>query len=195
MNSVLDSPLAFDYVSFGLINVVNSLWTWLAVVTATVSFWRLRPRAIEGLKLHLPSSNDVVRSSNGCSPFPETSPPPVTAEEELPRSVSAPPSRAHAAVPSSSSGLGRFEDDGGVTKGVKFTLYFDEDTNGDVGGEGEGDGDVTARETEESGGENWWESCLRMRTEEKSWYRYQDLTVFNGNVVRLWDDNQGCRVN
>ncbi|XP_062010749.1 uncharacterized protein LOC133727142 [Rosa rugosa] len=185
MKFVLDSPLealAFDYVSFGLITVINSLWTWVAVVTAAVSFWRLRPRALEGLKFH---SKDVVKSSNGCSSFPETSPP-VTVEEESPSSVSA-PSRAPVAVSSS----GRFEDDGGLTKGVKFTLYFDEDANGDVGGEGE----LTAEETEESGGVNWWESGLRMRTGEKSWYRCQDLTVFNGNVVRLWDNNHGCRVN
>ncbi|XP_050378511.1 uncharacterized protein LOC126795798 [Argentina anserina] len=190
MSSVLDSPLealAFDYVSFGLITVVNSLWTWLAVVTAAVSFWRLRPRAVEGLKFHSPSSDDVVRTSNGCSSFSEI-PPPATAErEESPSPVSA-PSRAPVPVPSSS---GIFEDDGGLKKGVKFTLYFDdEDTNGDVYGEG----DLTAEETEESGSENWWETGLKMRTEEKSWYRYQDLTVFNGNVVRLWDNTHGCRV-
>ncbi|KFK33839.1 hypothetical protein AALP_AA5G066500 [Arabis alpina] len=39
--ATLDSPLevlAFDYVSF----ILNNLWTWIAVVTAAVSFWRIR---------------------------------------------------------------------------------------------------------------------------------------------------------
>ncbi|KAK9948142.1 hypothetical protein M0R45_003730 [Rubus argutus] len=181
MNSVLDSPLealAFDYVSFGLITVVNSLWTWVAVLTAAVSFWRLRPRG-DGVKFLSPPSNDVFKSSNGCSSYPETSPPITEEEQEPPCSGSDP-----VAVPSSSA---KFEDDGVLTKGVKFTLYFEEDNNGHVGGEGEGD--LTAEETENSGGENWWESGLRMRMGDMGWYRYQDLTVLNGNVVRLWDSN------
>lgn len=38
-----------------------------------------------------------------------------------------------------------------------------------------------------------WEKVMRMRIgggDHMGWYRYQDLTVLDGNVVRLWD---GCR--
>lgn len=36
-------------------------------------------------------------------------------------------------------------------------------------------------------GEDGWEMVLKMKTAEMGWYLYQDLTVLDGNVVRLWN--------
>ncbi|XP_021805071.1 uncharacterized protein LOC110749299 [Prunus avium] len=195
MNSVLDSPLealAFNYASFGLFTVVNNLWTWVAVVTAAVSFLSLRRRpstraastAISSscLKFNSPPSNDD-RSSNGLSLVPEITP--SETAEEPPCSVLSP-----VAAPC------KFEDDRVVvTKGLKYTLYYADKAEGDV--------DLTAEEEEEEAGEcagdeavaegcgEWLEGVLGLRLGEMGWYRHQDLTELNGNVVRLWDD---CRV-
>lgn len=53
---------------------------------------------------------------------------------------------------------------------------------------------ATVTETEECDGGycklKWWESwenLLRTKRGENAWYKYQDLTELNGNVVRLWD--------
>ena len=45
MMNALDSPLealALDYINVGFLTIVNNLWTWVAVITAAVSFWRIR---------------------------------------------------------------------------------------------------------------------------------------------------------
>ncbi|VVA10178.1 PREDICTED: transmembrane [Prunus dulcis] len=193
MNSVLDSPLealAFNYVSFGLFTVVNNLWTWVAVLTAAVSFLSLRLRAStraastaisSSCLFNSPPSNDA-RSSNGSSPVPEITP--SETADEPPCSVLSP-----VAAPC------KFEDDRVVvTKGLKFTLYYEDNAEGRV--------DLTAEEEEEAeeragdeavaeGCGEWLEGILRLRLGEMGWYRHQGLTELNGNVVRLWD---GCRV-
>ncbi|KAL5572308.1 hypothetical protein UlMin_021905 [Ulmus minor] len=187
--NVLDSSfevLAINYASFGFFTLVNNLWAWVAVMTAAVSFWRLRAAGAgattsSGFNSDTSSSTHNDESSNGSMLVSEI--PPSIYPEELPSTTSCvSPSKA-----SSASVLGNVEEIG-VTKGEKFTLYYEDD------------GDLTAL-TEDIAGEavieeccsEWWESwekILKLRTGEleMGWNRYQDLTKLNGNVVRLWDD-------
>lgn len=187
---LLDSPLealALNYLSVGFLTIVNNLWTWVAVITAAVSFWRIR--AAGGAPTYLksdgsppPPRND--QRSSGSELVPEISVPDVSADE--------PPAPA----PASEIVVGDdVKVDDGVTKGAKFVaVFYGEDDR-------EGDGELTsANEWEENGddegcGEWWerWERVLRTRTGEMGWYSYQDLTVLNGNVVRLWDSSACTR--
>ncbi|KAF5748398.1 hypothetical protein HS088_TW04G00351 [Tripterygium wilfordii] len=180
--NVLESPidaLAFGYVSYGVLNIVNNLWTWVAFVTAAVSFWRIR-------------SAGAVSSSVKCVPpisqkarevLPQTDRP---VENQNPRFQTSAPAQSPApAAAASSEAVSGFEVNG-VSRG-KFTVFYED--------EGESDGGLTGvklSEYEESEVlcSEWWESwerVLRTRRGERSWYSYQDLTVINGNVVRLWD--------
>ncbi|KAK8597638.1 hypothetical protein V6N13_095038 [Hibiscus sabdariffa] len=181
MNQLLDSPLealAFNYVSFGIFTLVNNLWTWVAVVTAALSFWRIRAAAC---------SSGCVQSND---PEPSTS---VSAESRPVSEVDAKPSLSLSAsvvettITSDSPLVCR-----GVTKGGKFklTVYYDDD------GEADGGVKITGRSDSGGGGDckcnEWWESwerVLRLRNGETGWYRCQDLTALNGNVVRLWDES------
>ncbi|XP_022756407.1 uncharacterized protein LOC111304154 [Durio zibethinus] len=196
MNQLLDSPLealAFNYISFGIFTVVNNLWTWVAVVTGTaaISFWRIRATCAATSSCSVkkpdqkPSTCITDRTEDDSRPIPED-------EEKLASSalVSAPASLAGTSV-------SPLVCNGRVTKGGKFklTVYYEDD------GESDEDGETTATEwsdgdddcKEGSCGEWWesWERVLSVRKGETGWYRYQDLTVINGNVVRLW--NESCR--
>lgn len=178
---VLDSPLealALNYLSVGFLTIVNNLWTWVAVITAAVSFWRIRaaggrPTCLKSDSSPPPPPND--QSLGGSELVPEISAPDVLADE--------PP--APAPAPASEMVVGDDKVDDGVTKGTKFVaVYYGEDDGREL---------MAANELEESGddegcGEWWesWERVLTTKTGEMGWYRYQDLTVLNGNVVRLW---------
>ncbi|XVF48846.1 hypothetical protein PTKIN_Ptkin03bG0221200 [Pterospermum kingtungense] len=190
MNLMLGSPLealAFNYVSFGIFTVVNNLWTWVAVITAAVSFCTIR--AAGGA------------TTLSCSVTKTDQKPPTciidrAEAEEKPSHlalVSAPASVAETSV-------SPLDCSDGATKGGKFrlTVYYEDD--GDSDGD---DGEMTV--TEWAGGDgdckggscgDWWESwerVLRMRKgeTETGWYRCLDLTAINGNVVRLWEES--CR--
>ncbi|CAA7041752.1 unnamed protein product [Microthlaspi erraticum] len=167
--ATLDSPLevfAFDYVSF----VLNNLWTWIAVVTAAVSFWRIRATTS--------GSENIVRLV-----------------EESPREQTKQQARAPLVVETvprvtvtDTEAWSPLVCNDGVTKG-KITVYYEEETDG---GKDNDDGEVT--DVSYGGGEcgEWWEEwerVVRMRNGGDGWYRYVDLTVINGNVVRLWDAN------
>ncbi|CAN0913878.1 hypothetical protein LINGRAHAP2_LOCUS28196 [Linum grandiflorum] len=72
-----------------------------------------------------------------------------------------------------------------MTKG-KFVTYYreteEEEEVEEMSGDGEEDGGGGG------GGEGLWEAEVRLKMREgMGWYRYQDLTAINGNVVRLWD--------
>ncbi|XP_062091203.1 uncharacterized protein LOC133797342 [Humulus lupulus] len=177
--NVLDSPLealVFPYVSFGFFIFVNNLWTWVAVVTAAVSVWKIRATAGDG-----PGGVCSVDSSPSCDDRCSITPAP-------------PPSVSVSVSAASVSASGHVEDNGAdvLTKGRKFSLYYEHD--GELTEEfEENDGAAEAVVVEEycGGGDgDWWEIMLEMRLGEKSWYRYQELTELNGNVVRFWDD---CR--
>lgn len=171
--NVLESPLdalAFDYVSYGILIIVNNVWTWVAFVTAAVSFWRIRSAA------------------SGAASFSAKCDPPAPTSNSTQTSPAIPQienPRVRTSVPSSTEAVRDFEVDG-VTKG-KFTVYYEDDGEHDGGLSGVREWE--GKESEALCGEWWegWESLLRTRRGEWSWYGYQDLTVINGNVVKLWD--------
>ncbi|MED6174951.1 hypothetical protein PIB30_073841 [Stylosanthes scabra] len=179
--NVLDSQveaLAFNYLSFGALTVLNNLWTWLALLTAAFSFWKIR--------------------SSGC-PEPEISDPtrePIT-EAPIPEAVTPSPPVESVTV-SDVVPLAVTDDVDGVRKG-KFTVYYEEEGDDDDAQcmRGEREGSLTLTLTEGCEGEWWekWERLLRLRNgvSEDGWYTCQDLTELNGNVVRLWDGGFRCR--
>lgn len=198
MMNALDSPLealALDYINVGFLTIVNNLWTWVAVITAAVSFWRIRVATGGAVAAtssdespSQPSPPRYDQSSIGSKPVSEIKVPDVQLPcDDEPVSISG-------------SGSGSDEDSGimevedvkadGVTKGAKFfAVYYEENDCG------EDDGELTAEESGVDGavkvGEWWdsWERVLRMKMGEMGWYKYQDLTELNGNVVRLWDSS------
>ncbi|KAF3439726.1 hypothetical protein FNV43_RR18004 [Rhamnella rubrinervis] len=184
--SVLDSPLeplTFNFLSFGFFTFVHNLWTWLALITAAVSVWKIRASG-SGSSICLDSDSG---SSPPCNHETSNGSPPVTEVESSPTTSS-----SIIAAASAPSLVAPEDDDGVGTKGTKFRVYYESDD-----GEGD-DGELTAAEESGAGeevevaeeGGDWWESwerMLKMRSGEMSWYRYQDMRDINGNVVRLWD--------
>ncbi|XP_021890792.1 uncharacterized protein LOC110809303 [Carica papaya] len=167
--------VAFNYVGLGVLSIVNNLWTWVAILTATISFWRIKAgaRASSCSVKSEEKPTRVDRRTVGSEPNLGTS------TDEV--SSIASPVMAAPIIPSVCN-----EE---ITKG-KFIMYYED--------EGESDGELTAvrewRNREDEGcGEWWevWERVLRMRRGE-DWYRFLDLTLLNGNVVRLWDGNSSA---
>lgn len=181
---VLDSPidaLVFDYVNLGILTIINNLWTWVAVITAAVSFWRIRAAgAVKTLAEPSPSPDYIERQITELS-HPETSSSTTTT---TPKSVTEP-----AAPGSVSSSPSVFEDN--RAKKGKFVVYYyqDDDRQNDGNIDDDGEEELTVfGEWGRCGGEiKLWERMLRVRMGECGWYRCQDLTVINGNIVRLWD--------
>ncbi|KAG6431631.1 hypothetical protein SASPL_109710 [Salvia splendens] len=116
MEAALDSPLealAFNYLSYGLLTAVNNIWPWLAVVTAAVSFWRIR----------------VLSTPIAAATVPEMVEEIIAAVEE---EQAAAPARSAPCVVAEGQG---------ITK-MKFSLYYaeedeEEEFGGDDGGESE----------------------------------------------------------
>ncbi|CAI0387561.1 unnamed protein product [Linum tenue] len=182
VDSALD-PLVFDYISCSVSDILNNLWTWVAVLTAAVSFWRIRTAAAAGeaapstpprnssssilrLTLHVPAPPFVLhrKTRSAAAVYDEV-------QTEAP--VSTPKTPASSPIVC--------DDDDVVTKG-KFVAYYREEVEveeEEVVGGGDNGGD----------GSGWWETELRawLGRGELGWYKYQDLTAINGNVVRLWD--------
>ncbi|OWM84064.1 uncharacterized protein LOC116189550 [Punica granatum] len=196
--NALDSPLealAINYVRFGLLAVVNNLWTWVAVVTAAVSFWRIRATAtsvraaaaVGCSSMPEPQSphEDACSSSNECRSVLQGKPRPSRqADDVSSRGIAA---LAHPLVAVSS----KYD----VTKG-RFTVYYedDRDVNHNQNEEAEATATVGAEKCDGGiyGSRLEWsgrrDMVFRVRNGDSGWYRYQDLKVFDGSVVRLWDD-------
>ena len=197
MNQLFDSPLealAFNYVSFGIFTIVNNLWTWVAVITAAVSFWTIRAAgaAISSCFVRKPDQKPstciIDRTEDESRPIPEAE------EKPTPSAlVSAPASVAETSV----SPLVCSD---GVSKGGKFklTVYYEDVGESDV------DGEMTVTKWRSDGGSDceegscgeWWECWERvlcLKKGETGWYRHQDLTSINGNIVRLWHESCGKR--
>ncbi|KAL4333488.1 hypothetical protein GQ457_07G039500 [Hibiscus cannabinus] len=187
MNQLLDSrveALAFNYVSFGIFTIVNNLWTWVALITAAVSFWRIRAAGA---------------ATSSCSPSSSVIDRPIPEVEEKPTASPVVPVSTPASV--TETIVSQLDCNDGVTKGgmPKLTVYYENafggesDIDGDTAETEWCNGDGYCKEGSCGGGEWWesWERVLRLRKGETGWYRYQDLTAINGNVVRLWDDS--CR--
>ncbi|KAK6147573.1 hypothetical protein DH2020_018485 [Rehmannia glutinosa] len=185
--NALDSPLealALNYLTYGVQTAVNSIWAWIAVITAAVSFWSLR--ALSSPPPELRSRSQVAESTS--------SPPPKAAERavaENPATVSTPGETQVLSAPIKTSCLMLERE---ICTKTKFSLYYDleDDFRGDGdGGESDDDGDAAAVRSEKLG--RWcddWERMMVVRMGDMGWYRWQDTTSLDGNVVRLWD---GCR--
>ncbi|XP_061369055.1 uncharacterized protein LOC133311940 [Gastrolobium bilobum] len=168
--NVLDSnveALAINYLSYGMLTTLNNLWTWVALLTAALSFWKIR--SVGSLKPK-PDEPSFVGSDPVKVPL---TPEAVTAVIE--------PARQTVVVG---------DDVDAVRKG-KFTVYYEEDMQCGRGGEGLLTAAEDWEEREGSESEWWskWERVLKLRNgeNENGWYTCQDLTELNGNVVRLWD--------
>ncbi|XP_060189383.1 uncharacterized protein LOC132618331 [Lycium barbarum] len=184
MNAVMVYPLealAFNYLTFGFFTVVNSVWTWVAVITAAVSFWRIKtfstlpkPEPRGDFSVHAPSPTVVTSSSSSSS-------------SQVERVSSTP-------LASNGSSFACLVNEEG-TKG-KLTMYYKQD---DSCGECDSDGEGGDQEGEDEGvklSKEWfetWDKLLKMKNGEMGWYCYQDMNVIDGNVVRLWDDRRRGR--
>ncbi|CAN7067630.1 unnamed protein product [Brassica rapa subsp. trilocularis] len=184
--ATLDSPLealAFEYASFGVLAIINNVWTWIAVVTAAVSFWRMRVTTIGDDDRH------------GCGLLEEQT---ASKSGQEPQAVAGPVKETAAAreeetVVMKTEVWETLMCDDGVTKG-KMTVYYEVDVDGGRGGDG--DGELTSAVNYGGGlgdcGEWWerWERVVKMGNGDEDWYRYVDLMVINGSVVRLWDEKR-----
>ncbi|CAI9766608.1 unnamed protein product [Fraxinus pennsylvanica] len=180
MNS-LDSPLealAFNNSSYGLLTAVNSIWPWVAVLTAAVSFWRIRA---------LSSSNLVPRgrSPDGVSTLsssPLKMDDGVAAERQVATVSSTQFDTEHF---SGSNTNCRVLEREGSTKG-KFTLYYCDEEECRTGEGGDNGGEAVVNEKRGRWCDDW-ERMMIVKMGDMGWYQYLDLTVLDGNVVRLWD--------
>ncbi|XP_042480344.1 uncharacterized protein LOC122061198 [Macadamia integrifolia] len=203
---VFQSPveaLAFNYVSFGFLATVQSFLTCIAIVTAAISFWRIRAvgsNSFHGTKSPSSGDSNSPPSFDGrCRSTVNLSSPPM----QVVSTWSAPESEKEKKekpfhqekICSSFGGVGaiKYDDDkegNGHCRVIKdkFTLYYqgEEDTI-PIAGVGV---DVVCSYREEIyySDERWSCDVIRMRRRsDLGWYHSQDLTVFNGSVVRLWD--------
>ncbi|KAK8343485.1 hypothetical protein V6Z11_A07G018000, partial [Gossypium hirsutum] len=166
MEQLLDSgfeALAFNCISFGIFTIVNNVWTWVAAITAAISFWRIRAAGVAS------SSRSVTKPN--LKPWSTSI---IDRAGDDPKQTLFPSAlvSAPAVVTGTISGSPSVCDDIRVstTKGEKFKLSVY------CGGESD-DVDSEMTVTGRSCGGEWWDR-----------YRYQDLTAINGNAVRLWDD-------
>ncbi|KAL8040176.1 hypothetical protein ABFX02_10G081300 [Erythranthe guttata] len=166
----LDSPLealALNYLTYGFLTVVNSIWPWVAVITAAVSFWRIRAL-----------SSPELRNAASCK-----------AEEEEEAIVSDAPARAFCCRVLERECSTK-------TKFRLYYEEEAEDFRGDDGGDGDGyRSEVTAEAAVSEKldycprrrSDDWERKMVVMRMGDMGWYRWQDMTALDGSVVRLWE--------
>ncbi|KEH37635.1 hypothetical protein MtrunA17_Chr2g0301421 [Medicago truncatula] len=186
MNLLLDSnveALAFNYLNFGLITILNNLWTWLAI-TAALSFWKIRssgcPKSLDPVSVKPDQSVSVSNVTSPVEIKPDESV--LISTENVTSKTETPPTLSDVS-----------DDVDGVRKG-KFTLYYKEDMQC---GFNKNSSNCYRQLPVVEGWEpevevEWWkcwEKVLRLRNgeNENGWYTCQDLTELNGNVVKIWD--------
>ncbi|KAL2503345.1 hypothetical protein Fot_37193 [Forsythia ovata] len=168
MNIALDSPLealAFNYLGYGFLTAVHNIWTWIALVTGAFSFWKIRA---------LSDSEPISRARDGQVP---------SLGSNVGEWVEGPAAEP-VELPAISIGEEtKFNECG--TKG-KFSLYYNEGDYREGGEDGESEDNGGGRVASEKL-ERWCNHWERVRMGDMGWYKYQDLTVLDGSVVRLWD--------
>lgn len=186
MNLLLDSnveALAFNYLNFGLITILNNLWTWLAI-TAALSYWKIRssvcPKSLDPVSVKPDQSVSVSNVTSPVEIKPDQSV--LISTENVLSKTETPPTLSDVS-----------DDVDGVRKG-KFTLYYKEDMQCGFNKNSSNcyrQLPVVEGWEPEVEGEWWkcWEKVLRLRNgeNENGWYTCQDLTELNGNVVKIWD--------
>ncbi|XP_071723322.1 uncharacterized protein [Rutidosis leptorrhynchoides] len=195
MNVMDSSPfqaLALDYPNFGMFTVVNNLWAWVAVITAAVSFWRIK--TISGATVTFPVKAEPEQTQKNQRASIDNQESTTTSTE----------SGVAAAAPTFPADEGEQQLVASVlesplsyavkemTKGMKFSVYYEEDVR-----ENEEENDETVVRkwgytdgvVVNGGGESDLERVMRMRMGDFGWYRCQELTAINGNVVRFWGES------
>ncbi|XP_011078208.1 uncharacterized protein LOC105162007 [Sesamum indicum] len=180
MSALNHSPfeaLAFDYLRCGFLTAVNSVW--IAVITAALSFWRIR--ALSSPLVSTPEPRGSIQDAVS------------TSEEKVGHasaSASTPGETKHLLSAGATTWCGVAEREG--SSKVKFSLCYNEDIfrgsyeDEDDGGCNGGGAAVTM-----SGKIGWWcddvwERTTVVRMGDMGWYRCQDLAALDGSVVRLW---------
>ncbi|XP_047339669.1 uncharacterized protein LOC124943163 [Impatiens glandulifera] len=160
-DSSSSSPFEAFLFTFNFSTILNNVCTWLALITATFTFRRIRSSSSTTAgKLFSTPAND---QNNRPDPLPDS---------HLP-SAAVVPSWLSAET-SESSTMGKFKE------------YYDRDANEDddvcVGEM------ITSccRRFDVFRFPVECEKMLRLRMMELSWYDFQDLTVIDGNVVKFW---------
>lgn len=160
MDAALDSPLealAFNYLAYGFLTAVNNIWAWVAVITAAVSFWRMRAKP----ELMTSRSHDSAAASPRVA--------------EIATSETPAPAKASCRV---------LEREGSVK--MKISLYYEEELD-DGGENEESGGEEAVMSGESDAWRDDWETMMVMRMGDMGWYRWQDRMVLDGSVVRLWE--------
>ncbi|KAK1377876.1 hypothetical protein POM88_024620 [Heracleum sosnowskyi] len=182
--NAFSSPLesvAFDFILSDISTIfVSNLWTWMAVFCAGAAslFWR---GAKSPLTLQIASTEPDIPVANSLNPSSLVS---ASSEPEM-----------HKVVSSKRGYELRFKDttildnSDGVTKGKFVAYYYPEESENECNDEhyeiGNGEGEAHAELL------RWFkvDKLERMKEiNECGLYCCQDLTVFSGDIVRLWDD-------
>ncbi|XP_057501363.1 uncharacterized protein LOC130785255 [Actinidia eriantha] len=202
--NALDSQLealAFNYLSFGFARIVNNIWAWVVVVSAAVNFWLLSAvRIVSGAteSADQPTAVPTKAPKAVLAAVVETTTEGMTRGGKFTKALIDQPTIVSTTV--TRTVVAVVETIEGTTRGGKFTVFYEGDeVEVEVEGEAEEGGDnfggfgaVVGGGKEDCHWSEDWNRMLVMRMGDIEWYRYQDLTVLNGNVVRLWD---GCRKN
>lgn len=173
MESHLEA-LFFPFLCSDFFTMISSLWTWVAACATAVSFWGIKSVGSHALS----TGEDESLLFHHQQQLQEDS------QEPVEESKHAPPCPCHL-----SSGVLRPCIGGGTTK-TKFIVYLEDS------------GCVVAKDRYLEGEEIeyfndvvdntvcCWESCDQFvfvkRSMDFGWYNYQDLTVLDGSVVKLW---------
>lgn len=180
--NALDSPLqslALNYLSYRVITAaVNNICSWIAVFLEAVGFWASslpEPRGCRRLH-HAASTPPCSQAATTVEAAIE----PAIKDSSSPKGLL---SRNWCMMESECSPKGKF-----------IMHYNDEDDlseSDDQGGEeGEDHGGGVMMVNEKSSSRRWNEMMV-VRMGDMGWYRFQDLEVLDGSVVRLWDAAPG----
>ncbi|KAL8137215.1 hypothetical protein V2J09_003216 [Rumex salicifolius] len=153
--------------------LLNSIWTWVAVMTAALGFWRIRSLKPDLIPDPDPAEKvcqqpNLPVQANPVRPIQD----PTAIEMDRTASTSRLPDERVTTT---------------MTKGNKFKAYYYCMHEEAVVGERENGGDTVAVVEEWRSESAAAAALVAGRREEMGWYRYQDRRVLDGSVVRLWD--------
>ncbi|XP_076913446.1 uncharacterized protein LOC143572071 [Bidens hawaiensis] len=152
--------------------LTQSVWAWLAFLTAALSFWKI--------KSSIHHNNDNI-SPKLLSPSPPPPPPPPPSPSP-PLQTSNQQQTTFCLLENRRNG--------------KYSVYYGEDAY-----IGRKESRKTIRRHNNNNNNNnnnpdglgdEWEALLKLKTMEMGWYRYQDLTLLDGIVVRFWNHHLVC---
>ncbi|KAK9071187.1 hypothetical protein SSX86_009755 [Deinandra increscens subsp. villosa] len=158
--------------------LTHTLWTWLAFLTTSLSFWKTNSYSSphHHLSPRLPSPSPPQPPQTATEPDPD---------DEIPSTISSLVSSSPVSNYTKIATTCLLEH----TRSGKFRVYYGEDEDDIIRNvERRTMGSVRVEEQKRVDVDvDGWEAVLKLKTAEMGWYRYQDLTVLNGNVVKLWN--------